>query len=247
MAASAIVVIPSRLAASRLPGKPLARIAGEPMIVHVWRRAMEADVGRVVVAVAEREIADAVEAVGGEAILTEPELPSGSDRVHQALQRIDPDRRFGVVVNLQGDLPALDPAAVRRVAELVRTARCDVATLVAETAGDEERDNPDVVKAVVAWGTGVGEGRALYFTRAAAPWGDGPLWHHVGIYGYRRRALERFVALPVSPLERRERLEQLRLLEAGMTIAVARVDRIPAGVDTPGDLERVRALVSGAS
>ncbi|MBC6440224.1 MAG: 3-deoxy-manno-octulosonate cytidylyltransferase [Rhodospirillales bacterium] len=240
---AAIVLIPARLASTRLPGKPLAEIAGAPMIVQVWRRAMEADCGRVAVAAAEPEIADAVAAAGGEAVLTDPDLPSGSDRIFQALQRLDPDGEADTVINVQGDLPTLDPQAIRSAVDALAAGNADLATLVAEIDDAAERTDPSVVKAVVSWQDS-GYGRALYFTRATAPTGEGPLWHHVGLYVYRRAALEEFVGLPVSDLERRERLEQLRALEAGMTIAVARVDSIPPGVDTPADLERARAILA---
>ncbi|MBT5434150.1 MAG: 3-deoxy-manno-octulosonate cytidylyltransferase [Alphaproteobacteria bacterium] len=245
---SAIVLIPARMASTRLPGKPMAEIGGEAMIVQVWRRAKEADVGPVAVAAAEEEILDAVRAVGGEAVLTDPDLPSGSDRINQALQRLDPDGRHDVVVNVQGDLPTLDPGTLRAAVSVLQSSGGDIATLVAEIRDAHERDDPSVVKAIVAW-EGAGQfgeqtGWALYFTRATAPAGEGPLWHHIGLYAYRRAALERFVTLPVSRLEQREKLEQLRALEAGMTIAVARVDSIPLGVDTPADLERARALLA---
>ena len=240
---SAIVLIPARLASTRLPGKPLVEIGGEAMIVRVWRRAVEAGAGRVVVAAAEAEIAGAVIAAGGEAVLTAADLPSGSDRIHQALAQVDPDGIYDVVVNVQGDLPTLDPDAVRSAIEALEVGNAEIATLVAEICDDAERHDPNVVKAVVAWDSDE-TGKALYFTRVAAPWGEGPLWHHIGLYAYRREALERFVALPVSALERREKLEQLRAIEAGMTMAVARVDSIPLGVDTPADLERARALLA---
>jgi 3-deoxy-manno-octulosonate cytidylyltransferase (CMP-KDO synthetase) len=241
---SAIIVVPARMASTRLPGKPLAEINGEPMIVHVWRRAMESGVGKVVVAAAETEIVAAVRQAGGEAVMTDSDLPSGSDRVDQAVSRLDPDGGYDVVVNVQGDLPTLDPQAIRDAVIALDRQECDIATLVTQIRDDEERDDPNVVKAVVAWDEGGDLGRALYFTRSTAPWGDGPLWHHVGLYAYRRSALTRFVGLAVSPLERRERLEQLRALEAGMSIAVARVDSIPLGVDTPADLERARKLMA---
>jgi 3-deoxy-manno-octulosonate cytidylyltransferase (CMP-KDO synthetase) len=239
-----IVLIPARMASTRLPGKPLADIAGVPMIVRVWRQAMAAEIGPVVVAAAEQEIVDAIEAAGGQALLTEPDLPSGSDRIFAALGEVDPRGAHDVVVNLQGDLPALDPAYVRAVADTLVETDADVATLAAEIDDDADRDNPNVVKPVVAWdGTGA-RGRALYFTRARAPHGDGPLFHHVGIYAYTRDALTRFVHLDPSPLERREKLEQLRALEAGMTIAVARVPEVPLSVDTPEDLQKARNLIS---
>ena len=236
-----IILIPARLASTRLPNKPLADIAGVPMIVQVWRRAMEADLGPVVVAAGDEAIAKAVIAAGGEAVMTDPDLPSGSDRIFQALQALDPEGHHDVVINLQGDLPTIDPATVRAVATPLQDASVDIATLAAEIIRPEERTDPNVTKAVIALPQGARSGRALYFTRASAPWGDGPLYHHIGIYGYRRTALERFVGLEPSPLERREKLEQLRALEAGMTIAVALVDKVPAGVDTQGDLNRARA------
>jgi 3-deoxy-manno-octulosonate cytidylyltransferase (CMP-KDO synthetase) len=238
-----IVLIPARMASSRLPGKPLADIAGTPMIQRVWRQAMAAKIGPVVVAAAEKAIVERVEQAGGRAVLTDPELASGSDRVFAALQILDPEGRFDLVVNLQGDLPALDPGAIRTVAAALGTSGADIATLAAPIADPRDGDNPSIVKPVVAWGADGAPGRALYFTRAVAPWGAGPLFHHIGIYAFTRAALARFVALPVSPLERREKLEQLRALEAGMTIAVARVDSVPLSVDTPADLERAREML----
>ncbi len=236
-----ILLIPARMASSRLPGKPLADIAGRPMIVRVWERAVAAKLGPVVVAAAEPEIVQAVTAAGGQAVLTDPALASGSDRIFAALQQFDPKGRHDVVVNLQGDLPALAPADIRAVVDAL--AGADIATLAAEITDPAERDNPAVVKAVVAWEADGKKGRALYFTRATAPSGDGPLFHHVGIYAFTRAALARFVALPPSALEAREKLEQLRALEAGMRIAVARVDRVPLSVDTPADLERANRLL----
>ena len=238
---SPIVLIPARMASTRLPGKPLADIAGVPMIVRVWRQAMAAGIGPVVVAAAEREIADAVESAGGRAVLTPPDLPSGSDRIFAALQSVDPNGMHDVIVNLQGDLPDLDPAYVRAVAELLSDTAVDVATIAVEIDNDEDRLDPNVVKPVVAWNGRTG--RALYFSRATIPAGEGPVFHHLGIYAYRRAALARFVALPPSPLEKREKLEQLRALEAGMHVAVARVDRVPLSVDTPADLQKARALL----
>jgi 3-deoxy-manno-octulosonate cytidylyltransferase (CMP-KDO synthetase) len=239
-----VVLIPARLAATRLPDKPLLPIAGLPMIVHVWRRAVEADLGPVVVACAEQVIADTVRAAGGEAVLTDPALPSGTDRIHQALGRLDPERRYELVVNVQGDLPVLEPAALRRVVEPIRLLGTDMGTLASPTEDEEERANPNVVKAVASFTEEDPTlGRALYFTRATAPTGPGPVWHHIGIYAYTRAALERFATLRPSPLERRERLEQLRALENGMTIGVRLVDTVPFGVDTPADLERARAIL----
>ncbi len=239
-----IVLIPARLASTRLPGKPLAEIGGEPMIVHVWRRALAAEVGPVVVACAEPQIAEAVAAHGGEALLTDPELPSGTDRIYQALTELDPERSFARVINLQGDLPTLEPAAIRASLEPLERLGSDIGTLAVATEDPAEMADPSVVKAVIAFDQAHPRlGRALYFTRATAPTGAGPVWHHIGIYAYRRAALERFAALPPSPLERRERLEQLRALEAGMSIGVALVDTVPLGVDTPADLARARALL----
>ena len=236
-----IVLIPARMASTRLPGKPLAPIGGVPMIVCVWRQAVAANIGPVVVAAAEPEIVAAVEAAGGRAVLTDPGLPSGSDRVFAALNAVDPEGAHDVIVNLQGDLPALDPAQIRIVAEALGDA--DISTLAAEIDDPAERTNPSVVKPVVAWQADGLSGRALYFTRSPAPSGEGALFHHIGIYAFRRESLARFVSLPPSPLEKREKLEQLRALEAGMTITVARVDSVPLSVDTPADLEKARALL----
>ena len=239
-----LILIPARMASTRLPGKPLADICGAPMIVQVWRRAMEAKSGRVAVAAAEQEIVDAVIAAGGEAVLTDPNHPSGSDRIYEALTKLDASRSHDVVVNVQGDLPTLDPALVRAVVDALRNAGTDMSTLATEIREPSERTNPNVVKAVVALPEGAREGRALYFTRATAPSGDGPLYHHIGIYAYRRQALDRFVKMPPSPLEKREKLEQLRALENEMTIAVRIVDTMPLGVDTPEDLERARQMLA---
>jgi 3-deoxy-manno-octulosonate cytidylyltransferase (CMP-KDO synthetase) len=241
-----VIVIPARMASTRLPGKPLADIAGLPMIVRVWKQAMAAKLGPVIVAAAEREIADAIEKAGGIAVMTDPDLPSGSDRVFQAVETFDPDRKHDVVVNLQGDLPALDPAYVRAVADVLAPTGADIATLAAEIDDPADYDNPAVVKPVVTWDVTGDRGRALYFTRSRAPANDGPLYHHVGIYAYTRDALSRFVKLPPSALEKREKLEQLRALEANMSIAVARVDSVPLSVDTPADLEKARAVIAAS-
>jgi len=247
-----IVLIPARLASSRLPNKPLAEIAGLPMIVQVWKRAMEAEIGPVVVAAGDREIVDAIKEHGGEAVMTDPNLPSGSDRITAVLAEIDPDRRYQRIVNLQGDLPTIDPALLHAVLRPLDRLGADIGTLAVATKDPGERDNPNVVKAVIAFepsGDQVsssqknGLGRALYFTRATAPHGPGPVYHHIGIYAYRRMALERFAALPPSPLERRERLEQLRALEHGMSVGVARVDTVPLGVDTPEQLALARKIL----
>lgn len=241
---AAIIMIPARMASTRLPGKPLADILGAPMIVHVWRRACEADAGPVVVACAEAEIADAVTAAGGRAVLTSPDLPSGSDRIFAALEAVDPDRRFETVVNLQGDLPTIAPIAIHAALKPLADREVDIATLVALIADAEERDDPNVVKAVVALAPGADTGRALYFSRCPVPWGEGAHYHHIGLYAYRRAALARFVTLPPGILERRERLEQLRALENGMRIDAALVETVPFGVDTPTDLERARMVLA---
>jgi 3-deoxy-manno-octulosonate cytidylyltransferase (CMP-KDO synthetase) len=239
-----IVVIPARLQSTRLPNKPLADIAGQSMIERVWRQAVKASLGPVLVAAAEAEIVDVIVRAGGNAVLTDPALPSGSDRVFAALESVDPEAAYDTVVNLQGDLPALDPAVIRTVANVLAATDTDIATLAAEIDDPADRDNQSVVKPIIAWGPDGRRGRALYFTRARAPSGDGPLFHHIGIYAFRRAALGRFVALPPSPLEQREKLEQLRALEAGMTIGIARVDAVPLSVDTPADLEKARAALS---
>lgn len=234
--------------ATRLPGKPLADIHGVPMIVHVWRRAMAAKAGRVVVATDSPAILAAVQMAGGEAVMTAEDHPSGSDRIYEAVMTLDPGRQHGVIVNLQGDLPTLEPHLVTACVAPLAHSETDIATLAAEIVHAEERTNPHVVKVVgtplppMAGAAKVI--RALYFTRATAPFGDGPLYHHIGIYAYRRAALERFVSLPPSTLETREKLEQLRALEAGMRIDAAIVETVPLGVDTPADLERARALIA---
>jgi len=242
-----LVLIPARMASTRLPGKPLADIAGDAMIVRVWRQACAAKAGPVVVAAAEREIADAIEKVGGRAVLTDPDLPSGSDRIFRALQIVDHEGEHDVVINVQGDLPALDPTSINTVLEALATTGADIATLAAEIRDDEDRTNPAVVKPIVSWSRNEKVGRALYFTRAEAPSGDGPLLYHIGIYAFRRAALARFVSLQPSALEKREKLEQLRALEAGMTIAVGRVDSVPLSVDTEADLEEARRLLARKS
>jgi len=239
-----LLVIPARLASTRLPGKPLADIAGAPMIVHVWRRAVESSLGRVVVAAAEREIATAIEQAGGEAVLTQPDLPSGSDRIFAAVAALDPARRHDVIVNVQGDLPLIDPQAIRDSLLPLAEPLVDIATLAAVIHDAAERTATSVVKVVAGFAPGARIARALYFSRAPVPSGEGEHYHHIGLYAYRRAALERFVALPPSVLERRESLEQLRALEAGMRIDVALVDSVPFGVDTPADLARARQLMA---
>jgi 3-deoxy-manno-octulosonate cytidylyltransferase (CMP-KDO synthetase) len=239
-----LILIPARMAATRLPDKPLADINGTPMIVHVLRRALEADIGRAVVATDSPAIADAVAAAGGEAVMTRSDHASGSDRIYEALERLDPGRQVAAVVNVQGDLPTITRSDVRAALAPLENDEVDIATIAAEINEPAERTNPHVVKVV---GSPIGPRllRALYFTRATAPSGEGPLYHHIGLYAYRRAALARFVTLRPSPLEQRERLEQLRALEAGMRIDVAVVDTVPLGVDTPEDLAKARAMLAG--
>jgi 3-deoxy-manno-octulosonate cytidylyltransferase (CMP-KDO synthetase) len=241
--APTLIVIPARLKATRLPDKPLADIAGEPMIVHVWRRAAEAKCGPVVVVADDEAICEVVRLVGGEALMTRPDHMSGSDRIFEAVARIDPEAEIETIVNLQGDLPTLDPRLVRACLGALDDSAAEIGTIAATIRRVEERTDPNVVK-VVGSPLGPRTLRALYFTRATAPYGDGPLYHHIGIYAYRRAALARFVSLPPSPLETREKLEQLRALEAGMRIHVALVDTVPLGVDTPADLARARQLLT---
>jgi 3-deoxy-manno-octulosonate cytidylyltransferase (CMP-KDO synthetase) len=240
---TALILIPARMASTRLPGKPLADIAGRPMIVHVAQRAAESGLGRVVVATDSAAVAEAVRVHGFDAVMTRKDHQSGSDRTFEALEILDPNRQADVVVNVQGDLPTVEPATIRAALAPLADADVDIATLAVEIVREEEKTNPNVVKVV---GTPVAPGRlrALYFTRATAPSGEGPLYHHIGLYAYRRAALERFVSLPPSYLERRERLEQLRALEAGMRIDVEIVSSVPLGVDTPQDLERARKILS---
>ncbi len=239
-----VVLIPARRASSRLPGKPLADICGEPMIAHVWRRAIEADVGPVFVAADDSRIVCAVEAAGGKAVLTRPDHQSGSDRIFEALGAVDPAGEYDVIVNVQGDLPTIERAAVSACLVPLADSAVDIATLATPIARPEEKDDPNVVKAIGAF-VAPGRLRALYFTRARAPWGEGELLHHIGLYAYRRDALRRFVSTPPSLLERREKLEQLRALEAGMRIDVMIVEAAPLGVDTPEDLDRAREMLIG--
>jgi 3-deoxy-manno-octulosonate cytidylyltransferase (CMP-KDO synthetase) len=241
--ASPIVLIPARMNATRLPGKPLADIHGAPMIVHVWRRATEADLGPVWVATDDRRVMEAVASAGGKAIMTRSDHPSGSDRIFEALGVVDADGVHDIVVNIQGDLPTIEPSIVRACLAPLAEGAVDIATLATPITREQEKNDPNVVK-VIATELDSGRLRALYFTRARAPWGEGRLLHHIGLYVYRRDALRRFVALPPSPLEKREKLEQLRALEAGMRIDVALVDTAPLGVDGPQDLERARALLA---
>jgi len=241
---SALIIIPARMQATRLPGKPLADIHGEPMIVHVWRQAMAAEAGRVVVATDTEEIRAAIRKAGGEAVMTRADHQSGSDRIYEALNHVDPEGDFDTIVNLQGDLPTLEPRLVTACLAPLAEKGPHLATIAAEIKVEAERTNENVVKVVGTPLPGRKDRlRALYFTRATAPWGEGPLFHHIGIYAYRRSALERFVGLRPSPLEQREKLEQLRALEDGMRIDVALVDTVPLGVDTPEDLERARRMI----
>jgi 3-deoxy-manno-octulosonate cytidylyltransferase (CMP-KDO synthetase) len=241
--AAVLVLIPARMASTRLPGKPLADIAGEPMIVHVMRRAQAAAVGPVVVATDSEAIAACVEKAGGRALMTRADHVSGSDRIFEALTAADPEGSADIIVNVQGDLPTLAPSDVAAALAPLADPAVDIGTLAAEISEAQERGNPNVVK-VVGSPVAPGRLRALYFTRATAPSGEGPLYHHIGLYAYRRAALARFVGLPPSPLERREKLEQLRALEAGMRIDVSVVASVPLSVDTPDDLERARALLA---
>jgi 3-deoxy-manno-octulosonate cytidylyltransferase (CMP-KDO synthetase) len=240
---TALVLIPARMASMRLPGKPLADIAGKPMIVHVAERAAESGLGRVVVATDTTHVLDAVKAHGFEAVMTRSDHQSGSDRIFEALQLLDPGREVEIVVNVQGDLPTIEPAVIRAALAPLTEPAVDIATLAVEIVREEEKTAPHVVK-LVGSPLAANRLRALYFTRATAPSGEGPLYHHVGLYAYRRAALERFVALPPSYLERREKLEQLRALEAGMRIDAEIVSAVPLGVDTPAELERARQILS---
>ncbi|MGC1355588.1 MAG: 3-deoxy-manno-octulosonate cytidylyltransferase [Xanthobacteraceae bacterium] len=241
--ADVLTIIPARLGATRLPGKPLADIAGTPMVVHVLRRAEAANLGPVVVATDSSEIEAAIKKAGGRAVMTSPSHESGSDRIFEAVGKVDPERRAGIVINLQADLPTIASSHIAAALTPLSDPAVDIATLAVEISLAAERDDPNVVK-VVGSSLGRDRMRALYFTRATAPYGEGPLYHHIGLYAFRRAALERFVKLPPSPLERREKLEQLRALEAGMRIDVVIVDSVPLGVDTPADLARARAVLS---
>lgn len=239
----ALVIIPARMASTRLPDKPLADIAGKPMIVHVMERGEAAGIGPVVVACDDPRIKAAVEAAGGTAVLTDPALPSGSDRVRAAAEAVDPERRYDVILNLQGDVPLIEREAIRAAFDPLADPAVDIGTIATEILNEALRDDPGAVKAV---GTPVSERRlrALYFTRATAPSGPGPLYQHIGLYAYRRSALDRFVSLPPSALEKRESLEQLRALEAGMRIDIGLIDSVPMDVNTPQDLQAVRAALS---
>lgn len=238
-----LIVIPARMQATRLPGKPLADIGGRPMIVHVMERAREAGIGPALVACPEHEIAEAIRAVGGDVVLTDPAHPSGSDRIWEAVQQFDPRGAYDTIINLQGDVPTLEPHLLKELLLPLENPAVDISTLAVEITEPSEHTNPSVVKAVLALNDAGTQGRALYFTRATAPANDGPRYHHIGVYAYRRKALQKFVSLPPSTLELREKLEQLRALEHGMRIDAAVVDTVPLGVDTPEDLEKARKLL----
>ncbi|WP_275790986.1 3-deoxy-manno-octulosonate cytidylyltransferase [Pararhizobium gei] len=231
------------MASTRLPGKPLADICGLPMIVQVALRARDADVGRIVVAVDHQEVFEAITAAGFEAVMTRVDHQSGSDRIHEALLKSDPENKAKIVINVQGDLPTIEPETIRAALRPLQNPAVDIATLTVEIDDEAEKTNPNVVKVV---GSPISDSRlrALYFTRATAPYGSGPLYHHIGLYAYRRTALDKFVSLSPSPLEKRESLEQLRALEAGMRIDVEIVKSVPLGVDTPADLEKARRLLA---
>ena len=243
-----IVMIPARLAATRLPNKPLAEIAGVPMIVHVWRRAVAAAVGPVVVACGDVAIAEVIERAGGHAVMTDPQLPTGSDRIEAAIGTLDPQRAHDAVINVQGDMPMLDPAAIAVALAALAETDADIATLAAEITDPGALNEASVNKVVAGFADPARPARALYFSKAPVPWGEGPHYEHIGLYAYRRAALERFVGLPRGVLEQRERLEQLRALEAGMRISVSLIDpaRLGVQVDTPADLARARELMSAA-
>ena len=238
-----IILIPARMNSTRLPNKPLADINGVPMIVRVWQIAVDANIGRVIVASGDTEISKAIQNEGGEAILTDPALPSGSDRIFAALEKADPSKKHDIIINLQGDLPLLERSTITAAYNLMDNDQVDIGTVAAKIISSEEKLSPSIVKAIVAFNNDGITGRALYFTRAPAPTGDGPMYHHIGLYTYKRHALERFVKLPISPLEQQEKLEQLRALENGMRIDIALVDTVPFGVDTPEDLEKAKLLI----
>ena len=239
-----LIIIPARMKATRLPNKPMADIGGVPMIVQVWRRAVDSGVGDVLVACDSAEILNAVTAHGGKAVLTDPDHPSGSDRIWEALGLHEgAGGTYDTIINLQGDVPTLEPRLLQELLAPLADHAVDITTLAAPITRAEEHENPSVVKAVLALKVNAKSGRALYFTRCAAPYGEGVRYHHIGVYAYRRAALARFVGLGQSPLEAREKLEQLRALEAGMRIDAVVVNTVPLGVDTPEDLARARELL----
>ncbi|CAI3927358.1 CMP-2-keto-3-deoxyoctulosonic acid synthetase (KdsB) (PDB:1VH1) [Commensalibacter communis] len=242
---NALIIIPARLAATRLPNKPLADIHGKPMIVRVMEQAQKADIGPVIVASGDREITETIKKAGGAVIETDPNLPSGSDRVYQAFLQVKNHQDFDVIINLQGDLPLIDPKDIRQSTLPLSDQSVNIATLIAPVKTEAERNAPSVVKVACSFDENAKIAKALYFSRCPIPYGDGPLWHHVGIYAYRKAALKQFISMPTSSLENREKLEQLRALEAGMTIGCATIEAAPFGVDTPEDLDNVRRIVKG--
>ncbi|MGE3622494.1 MAG: 3-deoxy-manno-octulosonate cytidylyltransferase [Bdellovibrionales bacterium] len=241
-----VILIPARMASTRLPGKPLLDIGGMPMIVQVWRRAMESRIGPVVVACDGEEIAAVIRRAGGTAIITKPDHPTGSDRIWEALRKLESKgKRFDIIINVQGDLPVLDPGAIRAAHSLLRDPAVDIGTLAVAIKNDKDKEVSQIVKAVIELPKGRTKGRALYFSRLPVPAGPGPMYHHIGLYAYRRAALARFVKAKPAQLEKRENLEQLRALALGMTIGVAVIDAVPLGVDTPADLAIARHLLGG--
>jgi 3-deoxy-manno-octulosonate cytidylyltransferase (CMP-KDO synthetase) len=240
----ALIVIPSRLASSRLPNKPLAEIGSEPMIVHVWRKALMSNLGPVIVACGDQGIADAIINVGGTAIMTDPKLPSGSDRIWAATQAYDPSGHYKIIINVQGDLPTLNPQLIEAAYNGLIDGQADIGTIVARITDESEKNNPNVVKAAVHFNAASAPAPVLYFSRQLIPWGEGPVYHHIGIYAYKRSALKKFIHLRPDALELRESLEQLRALNNGMTIVATQVDTIPLGVDTLDDLERARDILT---
>ncbi len=238
-----IVIVPARMSSTRLPGKPLADIHGLPMIVHVWRRAVESKIGPVLVACDGAEIADVIKKAGGKAVVTDPNHPSGSDRIWEALNSEAGNEAYDAIINVQGDLPTIDPAAIRAAYDLLKNPAVDIGTLAVAIRDENEKHMPQITKAVFDLDKGSSHGRALYFSRLPVPSGEGAMYHHVGLYAYRHDALERFVKAKPSPLELREKLEQLRALALGMRIEVGVIETIPLGVDTPADLELARELL----
>ena len=240
-----IILIPARMAASRLPNKPMADIAGKPLIEHVWSAAIKSKLAPVYVATDHKDIFDHITAIGGNVVMTKPSHPSGSDRIYEAISKIDPDGNYQKLINLQGDLPTITTSAIEKLAQLLNQQRCELATLVSR-ASDDEITKPQVVKAVMSWHEDDMTGRAHYFSREAVPHNATDYWHHIGLYGWQRSALEKFVSLPPSPLEPTEKLEQLRAIEAGMIVEAAQIDEAPGGVDTMEDLNAIRALFDNA-
>lgn len=238
-----LIMIPARMASTRLPHKALADIAGKPMIIHVMEQAQKADIGDVIVACDGKEIKEVVESYGGRAIVTDPNLPSGTDRIYAALKQLSNNAEYEAIINVQGDLPLVKPSLIADLYKALCVSDSDITTPIAEIHSDEEINSDAVVKVAISLNAQK-MGRALYFSRQILPWGEGPLYHHIGIYAYKRTSLEKFVSLPPSPLELREKLEQLRALENGMTITALCVDEAPWGVDRIEDLEMVRKMLA---